>query len=300
MQGHISGVATQIQNTEPSAIRVHCLAHCTNLCLQTMGRKVNVIRDALDLVMEVSQLIRYSPKRSHLFKSLQSQLSPSAPGLKPLCPTRWTVRTGAIDSIIVNYGVLCDCLTEVNAEGRDEYAIRAGGILHLMEKFSTYYGLKLSHLIFSGAEQLSRVLQGEDTNIQEAIQASKLTLNYFNRLRSDEAFASFYKRVCEESAQHTANPTLPRYATRPRRLDNGESSHRFQTPETYFRQMYFEALDTVRGELEQRFQQRNGIPVAAALEKILLDGINGSLADLPEELDNYYSKDIDLFHLKQS
>ena len=43
MQGHIiSGVATQIQNTEPSAIRIHCLAHCTNLCLQTMGRKVNV------------------------------------------------------------------------------------------------------------------------------------------------------------------------------------------------------------------------------------------------------------------
>ena len=40
-------------------------------------------------------------------------------------------------------------------------------------------------------------------------------------------------------------------------------------------------------------QKRNGIPVAAALEKILLDGINGSLADLPEELDNYYSKDID-------
>ena len=39
-------------------------------------------------------------------------------------------------------------------------------------------------------------------------------------------------------------------------------------------------------------QQRNGIPVAAALEKILLDGINGSLANLPEELD------IDLSHLK--
>ena len=79
---------------------------------------------------------------------------------------------------------------------------------------------------------------------------------------------------------------MPRYATRPRRLDNGESSHRFQTPETYFWQMYFEALDTVRGELEQHFQQRNGIPVVAALKKILLDGINGSLADLPEELDN--------------
>ena len=97
MQGHISGVATQIQEVEPSAIRVHCLAHCTNLCLQTVGRNINLIRDALDLVMEVSQLIRYSPKRSTLFASMQSQLTPGAPSLKPLCPTHWTVRTAALN-----------------------------------------------------------------------------------------------------------------------------------------------------------------------------------------------------------
>ena len=58
MQGYISGVATQIQKEENSAIRVHCLAHCTNLCLQTVARQVTPVRDALDLVAEISQLIR--------------------------------------------------------------------------------------------------------------------------------------------------------------------------------------------------------------------------------------------------
>ena len=92
MSGYLSGVATRIQNDVPSAVYVHCLAHCTNLCLQSVGRQCSSVRDSLDLVMELSQLIRFSPKRSSLFQNLQDQLATSAPSLKPLCPTRWTVR----------------------------------------------------------------------------------------------------------------------------------------------------------------------------------------------------------------
>ena len=33
MQENIKGVATRVQEMEPSAIHVHCLAHCLNLCL---------------------------------------------------------------------------------------------------------------------------------------------------------------------------------------------------------------------------------------------------------------------------
>ena len=104
MLGRINGVAACIQRDEPSAIYVHCLAHCTNLCLQTAGRQMTPVRDALELVNEVSQLIRFSPKRLTLFQSMQSQLSHSfTPSLKPLCPTRCTVRTGAINSVLTNY-----------------------------------------------------------------------------------------------------------------------------------------------------------------------------------------------------
>jgi hypothetical protein len=39
MMGHINGVAARIQKDEPAAIYVHCLAHCTNLSLQTVCRK---------------------------------------------------------------------------------------------------------------------------------------------------------------------------------------------------------------------------------------------------------------------
>ena len=109
MSGHLNGVAAQIQRDTPSALFVHCLAHCTNLCLQAVGRQCIPIRDALDLVMGVTDLIRYSPKRSSLFETLQSQVAPHSLSLKPLCPTRWTVRTSALHSILSNYSVLCEC-----------------------------------------------------------------------------------------------------------------------------------------------------------------------------------------------
>ena len=49
------------------------------------------------------------------------------PGLRhALCPTRWTVQTGAIAAVLTNYCTLCAVLQEVNETGRDEYAMHEG------------------------------------------------------------------------------------------------------------------------------------------------------------------------------
>ena len=56
-------------------------------------------------------------------------MSPDTSGLRPLCPTRWTVRTGPIDAVFNNYSTLCAVL-EVNQTGHDEYAMKAGVFWH--------------------------------------------------------------------------------------------------------------------------------------------------------------------------
>ena len=157
----------------------------------------------MDFVMEVNQLIRFSPKRLTLLQSMQFEVPSSTPNLRPLCPTHWTVHTSAIQSILSNYAVLCDTLCKVNEEGRDSYAIKADGILSVMEKFSTYFGLQLSHLVFSTMEQFSLNLQGNDTTVQEALQASKLALANLQRQRSNDAFDSFYNQTNECSKDLT-------------------------------------------------------------------------------------------------
>ena len=86
--------------------------------------------------------------------------------------------------------VLQETLQRVNAECHDDYGHTAGGYLAQMEKYSTYLGLKLSHLNFAGTEQLSITLQGKDTTVQEATTAADLAVKYLEWQRTDEKFKS--------------------------------------------------------------------------------------------------------------
>ena len=167
---------------------LHYFAHCTNLCLQSIGHQCAPVRHALDLVMGICQLIHYSPKWIFIFLSPQSQLSSC------LKPTRWTLRTADISAVLTKYSVLCVALEEINVETHDEYGLKAGGYLAQME---TYFDIKLSHLVFSGAEQLSDMT---------ATMVVELTVQHIQRQNSDSSFDQFYSQVVEESKDLTSPP----------------------------------------------------------------------------------------------
>ena len=84
MNGHINGVKTQILKEVPAAYPVHCFAHCINLCLQDVGRKIKSIRDALDLAQDIGKLITYSPKQFGLFAEKKGEFSPEAQTIRTL------------------------------------------------------------------------------------------------------------------------------------------------------------------------------------------------------------------------
>ena len=155
MQGKRKGPATLINNEVPVALPVHCLAHSQNLCFQ------DVARDAIDIVREIVGLIHYSPKCTDLFNEKLLQSNGPKCGIKPLCPTRWTVRTEAMDAVIKQYSVIMETMEEVHTTTRDEYGLKAGGVLAALEIF---FGLKLGHL-FGAAEEISKALQAKDTSV---------------------------------------------------------------------------------------------------------------------------------------
>ena len=86
------------------------------------------------LVFELGKLIKFSPKRSTLFSTLNKQLgfnsdkNATGRSLRTLCPTRWTVRHTAIESVLLNYDPLKATLDEVE-KGHDEYAAKDHGML---------------------------------------------------------------------------------------------------------------------------------------------------------------------------
>ena len=48
-------------------------------------------------------------------------------------------------------------------------------------------------------------------------------------------------------------------------MDDGEPNRHFEDPKALLCQQYFEAIDTVYGDLKNRFQQERGMPIAAEL-----------------------------------
>lgn len=67
MSGARTGVATRISSEEKRAIYVHCYAHALNLAVGTTLKQSKICSDSLDVALEISKLIKFSPKRNVCF-----------------------------------------------------------------------------------------------------------------------------------------------------------------------------------------------------------------------------------------
>ena len=67
-------MATLVQEIQPAAIHVHCLAHSLNLDLQDTVHICLFFRHALHLMMELNQLIKWSLKMSSFLQGLSETI----------------------------------------------------------------------------------------------------------------------------------------------------------------------------------------------------------------------------------
>ena len=193
MQGKAKGVSTRIQHEVPSAIHVHCLAHCVNLCLQDASRKSRMLRDALDLTGELTSFVRNSPKTTAALRTMVAEGGEHGPATRPLCPTRWTCRTASIKSVLQNYIPLMNTLEMLSASANDEHSRRAGGMLTLMERFNTLLGLHVAAEVFAVGEGLSRTLQTKGLSAQQATAASDHARTAYQKMREEKEFEELFK-----------------------------------------------------------------------------------------------------------
>ena len=117
MSGINNGVQSLFKAETKQLLYVHCLAHSLNLCLKDVTNTCEVIRDVLNFIYELTQLIKMSPKRLTLFDSLRREVTINTgeltPRLRMLCPTHWTVRHSSIASILKNYSIIQSALDEI-------------------------------------------------------------------------------------------------------------------------------------------------------------------------------------------
>ncbi|CAF5188946.1 unnamed protein product [Rotaria magnacalcarata] len=144
MAGHVSGVSTRITSLCKKAFYIHCNAHSLDLALQDLTRTSSSVSIALNMTNDIVNFMRESPKRLNLLDTLSGLDSYTK--LKPLCPTRWTVRSSSLNVLLINYALVKNALTEINLEG-GRVAPKANGLFEQMDKFSSYFGLKTGEYI---------------------------------------------------------------------------------------------------------------------------------------------------------
>ncbi len=96
MCGSSNGCSTQICAEESRAIFVHCYGHALNLAAGDTIKGNKVLRSALDTTLEISKLIKFSPRPEATFQKLKGEISPEGAGFRTLCPTGWTVRASSL------------------------------------------------------------------------------------------------------------------------------------------------------------------------------------------------------------
>jgi len=295
MMGRLHGVAAEIRKEVPAAIPIHCFAHNLNLCLQNLSRTFNLVRDTLGLIGEINQLIGNSPKRSALFRKLKMETSATAPGIRPLCPTRWTVRTGAIKSVLDNYEALLNTMEELNECCDDDYGRRAGGILTKMSKFDTFFGLTMCYAVFSVTERFSELLQSHERNLQDATTQANVLKRKFESMKTDPAYNKFFDETEKASEKFTESPVLPRTRQIPKRFDQSVVT-KFTSPKEYYRKIYVDVIDLTVTEIERRFNQES-LLVPKETELLLITAANREENEdikIRDEIREYYGGDVDI------
>jgi hypothetical protein len=196
MSGHKTGVASRIESMEPRAVRTHCHMHAVNLSVNDTVSSVPVLRDFLQLLQELITFLRNSPKRRVITRVTAESFGCSLTEVRPLCPTRFTVKFHAIDGILKQLLCLPDTLEAIEAQSTDnKVKSTASGFLTSLQKFNFYFGLVLCHWLFERTDRLNTSLQRSDLSAGEGVQLVEYSIGELCLLRNDEKFESLWKEA---------------------------------------------------------------------------------------------------------
>ena len=134
MAGHVSGLQRRISDIQPKAVHIHCMNYCLSLSFQDAIAAIPQCRDEISQVKDSKFCSRFAKA----FAWLSVFQSRGSPALRPLCPTRWTMRVSSIQSVCSNYNELLDFLQDMSDVDRSEMGAKISGYLKQLKTFTIF------------------------------------------------------------------------------------------------------------------------------------------------------------------
>ena len=296
ISGPRSGVAKRLKDEEHRALYLHCHGHALSLAAGDAIKKCKVVKDALEVTMEVSKLVKFSPNRAAKLEKIRQELASDSPGFRVLCPTRWTVRAASLKFVLDNYLALQQ-LWDISKDTASDPTVKARiiGVEAQFRTFSFFFGLHLGELVLRHTDSLSKALQSTTMSAAEGDHTAEMTVKTLMSLRKEEQFDALWSiAIKAQQEEDVDEPVLPRRRKVPRRLDDGNAPAEFSSDcKAHYRKSYYEALDNVTMSIQDRFDQQD-CKIYQSLEELLLKAIRGE--DTKAVLDTvcqFYGEDFD-------
>lgn len=291
MSGKFTGLQKLIKDLQPRATYIHCTAHSLNLAVEDSLRLLPNMRDIMNLAKDLINTVRESPKRLNIFQSVQVESGNSSTSLRPLCPTRWTMRASSIKQIIVNYESLIEFFQKFSNENSTDAASKCAGYFEKMEQFKTYFFMTLYCYVMIPVEEVNTKIQSSHIGATEV----EMMLNNMSTILEKRrlGFEEFWEESLLKKPDMVHEPTLPRQQRVPKKLDTpkGAEQHTYFTPKEYFLQIFNETVDAVSNCVKERFLN-TGLQQLILVEKECVSAV----ADATVKLENskaFFKNDID-------
>ena len=174
-----------------------------------------------------------------------------------------------------------------------------------METFNFFFGLLLSHRIYSITDNLSKTLQKEKMSALNGQRLALLTLKTLQNMRKDDDFKLFFDLVIKKADKlDIEEPKMPRKRRKPKcsilqyvegheKTSNVTESYYPQTAADYYRSIYYDADDTVIMAIKDRFEQPS-YQFFSTIEQLLINAINGESYNTEVGKLHEYMNDFDI------
>ncbi|XP_065580922.1 zinc finger MYM-type protein 1-like [Artemia franciscana] len=283
MSGHFSGVQARLREKAPQAVYTHCHSHRLNLVIGDCMQKIQRISSVFSVLQTVYSFVSNSNTRYQLFVEAQKTANVPVLTLERTVVTRWSYWYRSVAKILVRYDCILAVLSVVQESSDREAAAEATGLKNQLESFPFIFSLHVIHEVLAVINPLSEQLQAADLVISEACTLISATKNELRKMRDDEYFRVLYGKskemainvgadLSETSALSSAIPVkskrvqkisgrLRDYLTTTT-IGKHNIDSESTTTEDKMRREFYEVLDRVLNEFEERFSVQ--LPVLEA------------------------------------
>ncbi|CAM5074854.1 unnamed protein product [Eretmochelys imbricata] len=183
---------SQSEGSRAESKFVHCAAHSLNLATQDA---LHNIQECRDMFFMAKALFRKSPKCMAAFREFQSEGESS---LRPLCPTRWTLRISSIKSLFHNYEAMMNCLDEFSYSSY-QFASKCSGFSKQLRSFSMYFTLTVLVKAMGPIEEVNAKIQSPNVSLASITKKVGLFQEVLSGMRTDSSYNHFWETTVEKA-----------------------------------------------------------------------------------------------------